>query len=112
MSLQQLGLKGQKDAALLRRLAEFDYPPVLVTADSKLAVENAALILDGRLTVAEIEQRAQPGDLTLTQYFREVVHRHAHRFVEQEPATAWRYRASARRTRINLEDVPPAGTSQ
>jgi hypothetical protein len=43
-----------------------------------------------------------PKELTLSQYLQDVVHRHAHRFVDQELGTAWRYRTSLRRTRIKV----------
>jgi hypothetical protein len=54
------------------------------------------------VSLAIIDSKGQPEDLSLQEYLRDVVHRHADRFVEQEPGTAYRYRASRRRTRIDL----------
>jgi hypothetical protein len=84
------------------RLAEFEYVPVLVTYDNKLPTQHPELIHNKSITVAVISSVKAPTDLTHSQYLHDVVHRHAHRFVAQEPGTAWRYRTGGRRTRIKL----------
>jgi len=76
--------------------------PVFVTYDNKLPTQHAELIYNQRITVAVISRSGPPPELTLPQYLRDVVHRHVHRFVVQEPGTAWRYTTGARRTRIKL----------
>ena len=101
-STQELLLKGERDAALLLQLAEFEYVPVLVTFDNKLCSQHPELIHNKRITVAVISSHNMPKDITLPQYLHEVVHRHVHRFAAQESGTAWRYTAGARRTRIKL----------
>jgi hypothetical protein len=84
------------------RLSDFDYVPVLVTYDNKLPTQHPELIRKGRITVAVISSVKPPTELTHSQYLRDVVHRHCHRFVAQDPGTAWRYRTGARRTPIKL----------
>ena len=78
-----------------------EQPAVLVTFDNKLALEQAPLIREREIAVAVIDKVGQPDDLTLNEYLRNVVHRHAHRFVEQERGSVFRYR-STRRFRIEL----------
>ena len=75
---------------------------MLVTFDNKLTAEHAADIRDGPISVAVIDAGGRPDDLSFDTYQRDVVHRHAHRFVDQDAGTAYRYRATARRTRIEL----------
>jgi hypothetical protein len=95
-------LKGERDVDLLVELAKFELGPVLVTYDNKLATQHPDLIRGQRITVAVISSTKLPPDLTQTQYLRDVVHRHAHRFVAQDLGTAWRYRTSLRRMPISL----------
>jgi hypothetical protein len=101
-SVHQLRLAGATDPNILAALAELDYPCVLVTFDNKLPVEHGDEVRKSRVSLAIIDSRGQPPDLTQKAYLRDVVHRHADRFVEQEPGTAYRYRASRRRVRIDL----------
>ena len=49
------------------------------------------------ITLAVIDSRNRPDDLTVEQYWREVIHRHAHQIAEQAPGTLWKYRRTTRR---------------
>jgi hypothetical protein len=101
--VHELQLAGASDPNVLAALRALDHPTVLVTNDNKLPVEHADEIRDGPVAVAVVDSSVRPEDLTVDQYRREVVHRHAHRFVEQEAGTVFRYRATARRIRVTLE---------
>jgi hypothetical protein len=78
-------------------------PFILVTYDNNMTVEHGDVLRECKTTLAVIDSghRAASG-LTEVQYWHEVTHRHAHRFVVQEPATRVKYRCSARTTAIAL----------
>ena len=99
-SVYELQFAGQKDPDVLASLAAMEYPSVLVTFDNKLPFEQAELIRSGPIAVAVIESSA-PRDVGFDAYLRDMVHRHAHRFADQPPGTAYRYRG-ARRYKIRL----------
>jgi hypothetical protein len=48
-------------------------------------------------TLAVIDKKAEPPDLTREEYWREVVHRHAHRMANQDAGSTWKYRRAGRR---------------
>jgi hypothetical protein len=53
------------------------------------------------MTLAVVDQRAKRGGLSEEEYYREVIHRWAHRMVVQVPGTVVKY-SPARASRIKL----------
>jgi len=70
---------------------------VLVTFDNKMPLQHAALIARHKTTLALVDKDAQPPELTREKYWREVIHRHAHRMAEQEPGSRFKYTRRQRR---------------
>jgi hypothetical protein len=102
-SNHQLGQDGLKDVPWLRWLRNHfgDQAYILVTYDNKMVVEHEAVIRECRTTLAVIDSktRGRQGDaLAEDEYTSEVIHRHAHRFVEQPLGTRFKYRCSTTRT--------------
>ena len=93
----ELGDAKIKDPPLLKLIHDSLEPAVLVTFDNKMPVEHAALLIPYGTTLAVVDKKAEPPDLTREEYWREVIHRHAHRMANQEPGSAWRYRRAGRR---------------
>jgi hypothetical protein len=89
-SPHQLGDADMKDPPLLRLIHERLEPAVLVTFDNKLPLHSALLTRYGT-TLAIIDKNAQPADLTREEYWREVIHRHAHRMAQQDSGSKFRY---------------------
>ncbi len=78
-------------------------PYILVTYDNEMPTEHASLLDSYSTTLAIIDKRGyEPSGLTLEQYWREVIHRHAHRFARQDVGTIFAYRCSDRRKEITL----------
>jgi hypothetical protein len=96
-SPHQLGNPKIKDPPLLKMIHDDLEPAVLVTFDNKMPVEHAALLIGYGTTLAVVDKDAEPPDLTRDEYWREVIHRHAHRMANQEPGSAWIYRRAGRR---------------
>jgi hypothetical protein len=109
-SAHQLGRDGAKDPALLRWLRDnITDPYVLVTYDNNMSSQHAPVIRECQTTLAVIDKDGRPNTgLTEEQYWREVIHRHAHRFVEQAPATLLRYRCTNRPSTITLPPDAPS----
>jgi hypothetical protein len=79
-------------------------PYVLVTYDNAMPVEHAGVLSACQTTLAVIDKDARYATgLTEEQYWREVIHRHAHTFHVQDSATVFLYRCSNRRTRVVLD---------
>jgi hypothetical protein len=96
-----LNASGLEDPEWLEVVANLPPPAaVLVTFDNKMPVEHSAWLTDLEVTLAVVDSANRPSDLTPPQYWREVIHRHAHSMVAQEPGSWWKYRRSTRR-RIN-----------
>jgi hypothetical protein len=65
--------------------------------------EHGALLKLYGTTVAIIDKKGlDRSGLTLEEYWREVIHRHAHLFVRQEPGSIVKYRCSSRTTKIEI----------
>jgi hypothetical protein len=76
---------------------------VLVTYDNAMPVEHEPLLRTYSTTLAIIDREGyDPSGLALEQYWREVIHRHAHRFVLQPPGSIFKYRCSDRRKEVKL----------
>ena len=90
------------DGPLLDFLNSLEHPAVLVTFDNKMAAEHAERIRSGQFSLAVVDSSRPSAELTLTEYLFDVVHRNAHRIVEQRPGTAWVYFASGRRRQVDL----------
>lgn len=97
-----MGAAKALDPALFVRITELNEPVVLVTYDNKMPDEHREEVLAYKMTLAIIDKDGQPPELTEEQYWRDVIHRHAHKFVAQPPGSVWKYRCSNRRTRVKL----------
>jgi hypothetical protein len=102
-----LGLLQKKDGALIKALSEEHEPCVLVAWDNKMHLSHAAELLHFGLTLAVIDKKANRGGLTDEEYYREVVHRWAHRIVRQEAGSTFKY-SRVRSKRIELKVPEPA----
>lgn len=71
-------------------------PAVLVTYDNKMPVEHRLLLDRHGTTLAVLDKDGVPDHLTLEQYWRDVIHRHAHRFATQAEASLYKYRQRGR----------------
>jgi hypothetical protein len=92
----QLGEASIKDPPLLKLIHDSLEPAVLVTFDHKMPVQHAALIEQYETTLAVIDKDRQPPELTREEYWRDIIHRQAHRFTEQDAGSGWRYRRQGR----------------
>ena len=107
-SAEELGKAEWKDPAWLTWLhsdfSDFASTPyVLVTYDNNMPTHHEPLITAYGTTLAIIDKEGYDvSGLTLEQYWREVIHRHAHRFAEQAVRRIFKYRANARRTEVKL----------
>lgn len=106
-SPHHLGDARMKDPPLLRLIHSTLEPAVLVTFDNKMPVEHGPLVVSLGTTLAVVDKDAQPDHLTREEYWREVIHREAHRFAAQEVGSRWKYRIGSRRE-IALSGVEPA----
>lgn len=92
-----LNASGLEDPEWLEVVAHLSPPSVLVTFDNAMPVEHEAWLRSLGVTLAILDSRNRPPSLTVEQYWRDVIHRHAHQFVSQEPGSCWKYRLEARR---------------
>lgn len=96
-SPHQLGDADMKDPPLLKLIHDECEPAVLVTFDNKLSLQHAGLVSQYGTTLAVIDKDAQPPDLNREEYWREVIHRHAHRMAHQDARSAFIYNRRRRR---------------
>lgn len=96
-----LNASGLDDSAWLEVVANLTPPAVLATYDNAMPVEHETWLRSLSVTLAVIDSRNRPSDLTVEQYWRDVIHRHAHTIASQEHETWWKYRRAVRR-RIDL----------
>ncbi len=89
--MRELGFEGTKDGALIKALAEGLERRVLVVWDNKLPRGHREELLHFRLTVAVVDRYGDRGGLNDEEYYRDVVHRHAHRIVVQPWGSVWKY---------------------
>jgi hypothetical protein len=101
-SNKELGLLEKQDGQLIKALAEEHEPCVLVAWDNKMHLSHAHTLDHFDMTLAVIDKYAKRGDLTEEEYYREVIHRWAHRMVFQKPGTVVKY-SPARSARIELK---------
>lgn len=96
-----LNASGLEDPEWLEVVANLASPPaVLVTFDNAMPAEHGVWLESLSVTLAVIDSHERPEDLTPEQYWRDVIHHHAHRFPHQEPGSWWKYRRRTRR-RLN-----------
>lgn len=91
-SPHQLGDQEIKDPPLLKLIHDTLEPAVLVTYDNKMADEHRDLLDKYGTTLAVVDKKSRPAHLTLEQYWRDVIHRHAHRFADQGSGRKLKYR--------------------
>ena len=82
-SPHQLGDQSIKDPALLRLIHDSFEPATLITFDHKMPVEHRELLDGYGTTLAVVSKTGRPVHLTLEAYWRDVIHRHAHRLATQ-----------------------------
>ena len=82
---------------MLEIVANLSPPAVLVTYDNAMPLEHGEWLRNVGATLAVIDSGKQPAELKPVQYWREVIHRHAHRFVAQPRGSWWRYWRESRR---------------
>ncbi len=87
-----LNANGLEDPEWLQVVANLSLPSVLLTYDNAMPVGHGPWLRSLDVTLAVIDSRQPLRHLTPEQYWRDVIHRHAHRFVTQEPGSWWRYR--------------------
>ncbi len=96
-----LNASGVKDPEWLEIVAHLSPSSVLVTFDNAMPVEHEAWLRSLGITLAIIDSKSHAGGLTPEQYWRDVIHRHAHRIAGQ-PLGSWvKYRQATRR-RLDL----------
>jgi hypothetical protein len=78
-------------------------PYILVTYDNKMLTEHDDDLRRHKTTLAVIDkEKLDASGLTQEQYWREVIHRHAHKFVVQDSGSIFKYHCSDRRTEVTL----------
>jgi hypothetical protein len=82
-SPHQLGDQTIKDPPLLQLIHDAHEPATLITYDNKMPIEHRALLDGHQTTLAVVSKTGRPGHLSLEQYWRDVIHRHAHRCASQ-----------------------------
>jgi hypothetical protein len=92
-----LNASGLKDPEWLEIVGNLSPPSVLVTYDNAMPVAHARWLESFAITLSVIASNNRPHELTPEQYWREVIHRHAHRIVAQGGGSWWRYRRESRR---------------
>jgi hypothetical protein len=92
-----LNASGTEDPEWLEIVANLAAPSVLVTFDNAMPIEHGDLLRTLGITLAIIAAGTRPTGRTLGEYWREVIHRHAHLIVTQDPRSWWRYRQGGRR---------------
>lgn len=106
-SISELGLNEKVDGQIIKALSEQHEPCVLVTWDNKMAKSHAGQLAHFGLTVAMVDLYADRGGLTDEEYYREVIHRWAHRMIGQEKASVVKY-TRLRWGRLKLKVPQPA----
>jgi len=108
-SNKELELLGKKDGELIKALAEQHEPCVLVAWDNKMHLSHAQALDHFGLTLAVVDKHADRGVLTEEEYYREVIHRWAHRMAFQGEGTVMRYsRARAKRIELKVPELAVA----
>jgi hypothetical protein len=92
-----LNATGTKDPEWLQIVANLSPPAVLVTFDNAMPLEHGDRLHSLGLTLAVIAAGRRPAGRTLEQYWREVIHRHAHLIATQDVGSWSRYRQGGRR---------------
>ena len=64
--------------------------------DQKMLVEHRGILDHFGTTLAVIHKKARPAHLTLEQYWRDVIHHHAHRFARQAEGSRFKYNVRSR----------------
>lgn len=101
-SSHELGLLAKQDPAVFKALAEKHEPCVLVAWDNKMPLSHAVALKHFEITLAVVDRKAKRGDLSEQEYYREVIHRWAHRMVFQPPGTVVKY-SRTRSAKVELQ---------
>lgn len=107
-SVRGLGLANQKvkDGALIKRLARHHEPCVLVAWDNKMSRGHRQELDHFGLTLAVVDKYADRGGLDEEEYYRDVIHREAHRIAAQPHSSIYIYSQGPRR-KIKAGVEPP-----
>lgn len=95
-SPHQQGDQSVRDPPLLDLIHTSLEPAVLVTFDNKMWIEHRGILEHFGTTLAVIDKKARPAHLTLEQYWRDVIHHHAHRFAGQTEGSRFKYNRRSR----------------
>lgn len=95
----RLGKPNIKDPPLLKLIHDSLEPAVLVTYDNRMPLpgEHRPLLDKYGTTLAVIDKEGVPPSLEVEEYWRDVIHRHAHQFADQSEGSLFRYRQAGRR---------------
>ena len=96
-SVYELGFagKGIKDSALMKKLVPHE-PFVLIAWDNKMPYSHRFDLDHHGTTLAVIDKNATRGGLDDEQYYRDVIHRHAHRMATQGAGSLFKYNRTRR----------------
>lgn len=83
---------------LIKSLAERREPLVLVTWDNKMHRSHAHDLRHFGTTLAVIDKNVRRRGLDEEPYYRDVIHRHAHRIARQPVGTTYKYTRTRRHT--------------
>jgi hypothetical protein len=93
-----LNATGLEDPEWLEVVGNLSDPAaVLVTYDNAMRREHGEWLGALGVTLGVIDSQNRPPELTVEQYWRDVIHRYAHLMVLQQPGSWWKYRRIARR---------------
>lgn len=95
------------DGELIKTLAENHEPCTLIAWDNKMHLSHAETLDHFGLTLAVVDKYADRGGLTDEEYYREVIHRWAHRMTNQSAGTVFKY-SRRRSRRVELKVAVPA----
>ncbi len=97
-SVAELGLKGEKDPPLLKRLHEIDPNCVLITGDDAMPATHVDDLKRFETTLAVIVPWDPSHGLSETEWEREIAHRWAHLMEAQPTGSILRYALNGRKT--------------
>jgi len=90
-SVRTLNIGGKKDGALIKWLSTHAEPCTLITWDNKMPLNHRSELDHFGLTLAVVDDRVRRDGLNEEEFYRDVVHRWAHRMQLQAPGERRRY---------------------
>jgi hypothetical protein len=93
-SAKEMGMEGRKDPVWLKFLSEQSDACVLVTFDNKMVQVHTAELRRYRNALAIVDSKGDRGGLYEHEYYRDVIHRWAHRMAAQREGMLRKYTRS------------------